>query len=176
MFRFRICVRRLVVIMCACFTRKLLVNRSIRSHKNHFDFAVFSPLFFWFVTWWSREEKRKKQLSMFVPNEPVNSKSPVDLLSENKYVYCPQHAYNTHTEWERHLNAISDNNHRLHCSHSLSPQTLSVSQPIILFFNFTHGNYEWKCVLRGSIERNEKKIMLHRSHMSAQIHAVLHMT
>lgn len=40
---FDMCVRRLVVIMFACFTCKLL--RSIRSNKNHFHFVVFSSTF-----------------------------------------------------------------------------------------------------------------------------------
>lgn len=91
---FDMCVRRLVVIMFACFTCKLL--RSIRSNKNHFHFVVFflhfSSDFASFVTWCSKDEKKTHNCRCSCP---MNRLIP----SRNKYVYCLQHAYNT----QRHI-------------------------------------------------------------------------
>lgn len=165
----------------ACFTCKVackkvhLVRHSVTKiiFMLLLSFFNFSSDFASFVTWYWQNQKKKNNCRCSCP---MNRLIPrlrwfaiekwICLLSPNTHII--------HRGRHTHLNAISDINHRLHCpshNHTISSHSFSVSQPIILFFNFYTYKLRMKMrILRDTFQlKVEKKyLMLHRSHSSAQ--------
>lgn len=153
---FDMCVRRLVVIMFACFTCKLL--RSIRSNKNHFHFVVFSSTFRQTLLHLLRDvQKMRKKTHNCRCSCPMNRLIP----SRNKYVYCLQHAYNT----QRHIRmrfqitffvCITPHSHK-HI-HSLFSHTVGISADNSLLQFYTQKlRMKMRFTWYVPIERNEEK-------------------